>query len=77
MFSDYKHGDWKSLCTQMKKEWHDLDIMQIQQTHEWLKQIKTKECQDINDIKFYCQEFNMVSAAVAKAGKLDQYIYAQ
>ena len=77
MFSNYEHGDWKSLCAQMKKEWHDLNIMQIQQTHKWLKQIKMKECQNMNDVKSYCQEFNVVSVAVAKAGKLNQYIHAQ
>ena len=31
----------------------------------------------MNDIKFYCQKFNVISAAVARAGKFNQYIYAQ
>ena len=35
-----------------------------------------KECQNINDVKFYCWEFNVISAAVVKAGKLDQYTCA-
>ena len=77
MFSDYKYEDWKSLCVQMKKEWYDSDIMQIQWICEWLKQIKMKKCQNMNNVKFYCQKFNVVSAAVAKANKLNQYTHVQ
>ena len=61
----------------MKKEWCDLDIMQIQWICKWLKQIKMKRCQNIDDIKFYCQEFNVISVTVVKADKFNQYICAQ
>ena len=60
----------------MKKEWHNSDIMQIQWTCEWLKQIKMKECQDMNDIKSYYWEFNVILMTVARADKLNQYTHA-
>ena len=31
----------------------------------------------MNGVKSYCQEFNVISAAVTRAGKLDQYTHAQ
>ena len=36
-----------------------------------------KECQNMNDVKFYCQEFNVVSVTIVKTGKLNQYICVQ
>lgn len=54
MFADYEQKDWKGLCAQMKKEWRDSDIMQIQRTRGWLEQIKTKGCPDMDGVKSYC-----------------------
>lgn len=72
----FKEGDWEKFCLAIVRNFRDDDINHKIHRREYLSALSNRQLKSDTSIRAYIHEYNTVSGAIKKNGRLDDYTRA-
>ena len=69
----FSGSDWYKICTNLKKEYKDLDLTQQVSSRAYLEAFKDKPRTDNSEVLQFCRDYAEISKELIEKGKLDKY----